>query len=121
MSELHTVEHTVEGRGAVPGENYSKGTRSAQKDWTIKGLPSETVTVAREAAKASGMKINAWVSQALSNAASEPKRENVQNLSKNHQDRIIDSEVESLRIKNEELVKTVNTLTALLAKSHLEK
>ena len=40
-----------------------------QRQWTIKGLPQETVEVTRAAAKRSGMKLNSWVSGTLKKAA----------------------------------------------------
>lgn len=37
--------------------------------WTLKGIPLQTKELSQKAAKASGMKLNAWVSTALQAAA----------------------------------------------------
>ncbi|MBF7012232.1 hypothetical protein QUC32_21535 [Novosphingobium resinovorum] len=118
MSDLQAVEATVAERGVPNRGTRGKGRGRAQKDWTIKGLSPETVEVAREAAKSSGMKINAWVSQALTDAACDVPRDREFDYDDRHHD-VAKSEIEKLRARNDELIQTVNTLSALLAKSYL--
>jgi hypothetical protein len=40
-----------------------------RQQWTLKGIATETISLVREASKAEGMKLNAWVDEALRSAA----------------------------------------------------
>ena len=108
---------------SAPRKNTRKGRRGAteksqnSKDWTIKGLPADTVDVARDAAKESGMKINAWVAQVFEKAASSPipePRSVLGGSEGKHPN--VESEIAWLRTRNEELHETVRNLSAALAK-----
>lgn len=89
------------------------------KDWTIKGLPNEIVEVSRAAAKKNGMKINAWVSRALNEAAHEkdefkPSDPGVQDTHSHYFESHILDEMAKLRAQNDDLVQTVNSMSAIL-------
>ncbi|OAN57456.1 hypothetical protein [Sphingobium sp. TCM1] len=120
MTDLQTVGNTVGERGLAEQGNVGKRKGFEQKDWTIKGLPAETVEGAREAAKSSGMKINAWVSKVLEDAFSNdvPLMGQGKSLS-DPSDTDMSREIDKLRSINEDLIRTVKTLSALLAKSEL--
>ncbi len=93
------------------------------KDWTIKRLAPETIEITREAARLSGMKINAWVGKALQEAAatrdaplagdSAYDRDNARELEKS-----ILEEIAQLRAQNADLVETVNSISAILLKMY---
>ncbi|TCM19596.1 hypothetical protein EDF56_103239 [Novosphingobium sp. PhB165] len=121
MSDLQAVDITVVERGVPKQGTHGKSPERAHQDWTIKGLPTEAVSVAREAAKASGMKINAWVSHALTEAAQDIGKKCHEGLAESSENEFANIEIKKLRERNEELIQTVNTLTALLAKSALNK
>lgn len=95
-------------------KNPSNG---SQKDWTIKGLPLESVEIARDAARDSGMKINAWVAQVFADAGKGklPRRLHVETESSGAEIDI-DDELKILRIQNDKLVQTINNLSAAIAK-----
>lgn len=96
------------------------------KDWTIKRLSPATIDVTREAARRSGMKINAWVGKALERAAtgsevshgtvSAPDPSKVLKLEES-----IFHEISRLRAQNEDLVQTVNSMSAILLKMYTAK
>lgn len=96
------------------------------KDWTIKRLSPETIEVTREAARLSGMKINAWVGKALEAAAA---TRNAENEDSDHADqektfqleRSILQEIAQLREQNADLVQTVNSMSAILLKMYTGK
>ena len=91
---------------------------SAPRQWTLKGMPTETVEVTRDAAKRSGMKLNAWVSKALEQAASS----NVQHLSlsdgRSSEEFVayIKDEISQLRAQTEDMKNTVNSMSSILLK-----
>jgi hypothetical protein len=92
------------------------------RDWTIKSLPPETVEISREAAKRSGMKINAWVGRALQSAAIGDPSETltlgdgaVQIVDLEHS---ILREIAALRLQNENLTQTVNSISSMLLKMY---
>lgn len=95
------------------------GIATDSKDWTIKGLPNETVEVSRAAAKKNGMKINAWVSRALNEAANETADKGLRdrNFTDAHshgfESHLLD-EMAKLRAQNDDLVQTVNSMSAIL-------
>jgi len=97
------------------------------RQWTLKGLAPETVEVSRGAAKRSGMKLNAWVSRALEQAATG-------NVSLPDDGRKTDTDVEGvatlqriseeilrLRAQNEDMRNTVNTMSSILLKLCAER
>src|SRR5271168_2273065 len=50
-------------------EHQKRPSGVAGAGWTLKGVPSETVEMTRQAARMRGMKIGAWVADALRQAA----------------------------------------------------
>jgi hypothetical protein len=91
------------------------------RQWTLKGLAPETVEVSREAAKRSGMKLNAWVSRALEHAAAPEsglqREESHDTLSApEHTVQRIKEELLRLRAESNEMRSTVNTMTQILLK-----
>ncbi len=58
-------EHSQSEIERVPSKARSQ---EVGRQWTIKNLSPETVEVTRDAAKRSGMKINAFINQALERA-----------------------------------------------------
>lgn len=118
MPDLHAQEtprSAKKGQAGSPAKvSEDKG---KQKDWTIKGLPVEAVDIARDSARASGMKINAWVSQAFTEAATGglPRRQEGDHaLHSGSFD--MDFELRKLRVQNDELLQTINNLSAAIAK-----
>jgi hypothetical protein len=116
MTDLHPV-----GSNQSAGNNHNKKkdqSAELQQDWTIKSLPAETVQVTREAAKRSGMKINAWVSRALADAACDSINGNFSQLTlrpesiENH----ILEEITKLREQNEALKQTIDSMSTILLK-----
>jgi hypothetical protein len=99
----------------------------SSRQWTLKGLAPETVEVSRDAAKRSGMKLNAWVSRALEQAAtdfgtlpaSEEKSEAV--LPDSVMIQHIKEELVRLRAQNEDMRNTVNTMSSVLLKLCAER
>ncbi len=98
------------------GRSHNQGSDCRQ--WTIKGLPSETVEVSREAAKRSGMKLNSWVGMALQKAAETPmpNKEAALEVSKDVELRLIKEELARIRAQGEVLESTVNSISAILIK-----
>lgn len=94
-------------------------TITTSKDWTIKALPADVVEQTRQEARRSGMKINAWVTNALRSAASPPRVHNsvTPRLS---DDRIAEFEkgileqLKNLQQRNEELTHTINSMSSML-------
>ena len=75
--------------------------------------------ISRIAAKENGMKINAWVSRALNDAASEPtKNQNLIETPSTESARQIDQhileEISKLRMQNDDLVQTINSMSSIL-------
>lgn len=116
MTDLHPV-----GSSQSAGKSNNKKTDQSaeqQQDWTIKGLPAETVQVTREAAKRSGMKINAWVSRALADAACDSiNGDNSQFTvrSESIENHILE-EITKLREQNEALKQTIDSMSTILIK-----
>lgn len=120
MSDL---QHSESSRSESQ-KKRTKKTSDQPKDWTIKGLPADTVEITREAAKQNGMKINAWVSRALYEAATEvsherdfPASHGGVEVAQYH----LSDEISRLRRQNEELIQTVTNMTNILAKMYAEK
>jgi hypothetical protein len=99
--------------------------QSTSRQWTLKGLAPETVNVSREAARRSGMKLNAWVSRALEQAAmgtdgNSPvdSHEDPFTYPPNSGDTLqyIKEELVRLRAQNEDMRSTVNTMSSILLK-----
>lgn len=97
--------------------------KNEARDWTIKSLSPETVEVSREAARKSGMKINAWVSKALESAATEPvvvtrgnRVSDDAEIMKLEQS--ILKEISDLKAQNESLVQIVNSISSTLLKMY---
>ena len=116
------VQTSIDARSA-PRKNTRKGRRganqpnSSSKDWTIKGLPADTVDIARDAAKESGMKINAWVAQVFEHAAHSGPPQAIRTANMKNSSAInVDDEIAWLRSRNEELHETIRNLSAALAK-----
>lgn len=96
------------------------------RQWTLKGLAPETVQVSRDAAKRSGMKLNAWVSRALEKAANSEEEWSATTNPRSESDAAPDTERDDiqairkeilrLRAENESMVKTVNTMNTILLK-----
>jgi len=97
------------------------------RQWTIKGLNSQTVDVSREAAKRSGMKINAWISQALETAAAEILPDSADGEDSDDAPMIdshgqesavqhLQRELARLRADNEDMRKTVKLMNDILLK-----
>jgi len=109
-------------QGGAENATHASSQQEA-RDWTIKSLSSETVEVSREAARRSGMKINAWVSKALESAASEPatthrvshSTDDVEIVKLEHS---ILKEISDLKAQNESLVQTVNSISSMLLKMY---
>lgn len=118
MSDLQAVAGAVAERGDTRRNAPSQTKDKGQRDWTIKGLPSQTVDVAREAASASGMKINAWIGQIINESAEKINKHTVYDVA-SHTDgsEYNHSEIGKLRSQNEDLVRTVSRLSAMLAKT----
>ncbi|MEG3088015.1 hypothetical protein [Sphingomonas sp. PB4P5] len=101
--------------------------RSDSRQWTLKGLAPETVEVSRDAAKRSGMKLNAWVSRALSQAATgannQPANGDSSANSREGDETIqrIQEELVRLRAQNEDMRNTVNTMSGILLKLCADK
>ena len=91
--------------------------KANSKDWTIKGLRSEAVDIARDAAKESGMKINAWVAQVFEQAAqgSIPQPKFSAEMTDQSRPRVED-EIAWLKARNDELHETIRNLSTALAK-----
>lgn len=124
MSNLQSLNVTRPQRSRSKRQSAAKITNEGigSKDWTIKGLPSETVDVTREAAKRSGMKINAWVSKALETAAlSEPTPSAISQPQGDQRDSHILDELAKLRSQNDDLVQTINSMSAILLKMYTAK
>ncbi|WP_394439283.1 hypothetical protein ACGGKE_00975 [Sphingobium naphthae] len=125
MSDLQSLDVTRAKRSRSKRTSAAKISHegAASKDWTIKGLPSETVNISREAAKRSGMKINAWVSKALETAASDDAMPSFANAMQTHNpqfDAHIIEEIAKLRMQNEDLAQTINSMSALLLKMYVK-
>jgi len=88
------------------------------RQWTIKGLPPETVEVSREAAKKSGMKLNSWVGMALQRAAESPTSTSTgtSDTSKADELKLIKEELARIRAQGEALESTVNSISSILLK-----
>jgi hypothetical protein len=91
------------------------------RQWTLKGLAPETVEVSREAAKRSGMKLNAWVSRALEQAAAPEtgvRSEESRSLVSAPEDTVrqMKEELVRLRAESDEMRSTVNTMSQILLK-----
>jgi hypothetical protein len=96
------------------------------RQWTLKGLAPEIVEVSREAAKRSGMRLNAWVSRALEQAAVPQSATPCQATSDTptaSSDMVqrIQEEVLRLRAESTEMRKTVDTMSQILLKLMAEK
>jgi hypothetical protein len=114
----------LEGKRRVRSKpkNVQSNTAAVSRDWTIKSLAPETVEVTREAAKRSGMKINAWVGQALEAAASVPvstrTRTHVSDSEMVQLEHSILKEISDLKAQNANLVQTVNSISSMLLKMY---
>ena len=121
MTDLNPV-----GSSASAHKNIQKNKKIGadnQQDWTIKGLPAETVESTRAAARSSGMKINAWVGRALAEAASDVAQ-NAQAAARvppESADQYILEELAKLRQQNEALRQTVDSMNIILLKMCAER
>lgn len=120
MSDLQALETSRSAPNQSDlGKSRPARSRKNQisKDWTIKGLPAEAVEVARDAARESGMKINAWVANVFEQAAQErlPTPSPAREVELSHYLNA-DDEIRRLRARNEELFQTVSNLSQALAK-----
>lgn len=101
--------------------------QDSPRQWTLKGLAPETVEVSRDAAKRSGMKLNAWVSRALEQAATGsvvlPQNSTKPAVDSQGIDTIqrISEEILTLRAQNEDMRNTVNTMSSILLKLCAER
>lgn len=69
------------------------------------------------------MKINAWVSKALATAASDDTTANIANAMQTHNaqfDAHILEEIAKLRLQNEDLAQTINSMSAILLKMYVK-
>ena len=110
----------------VPSNDTVPDRAEAPRQWTLKGLAPGTVEVSREAAKRSGMKLNAWVSRALEQAAGpdHPTTEReVEPDAPVGSDavQLIQAELVRLRAESAEMRKTVETMTQILLKLCADK
>ncbi|MFA5964645.1 MAG: hypothetical protein WC804_11565 [Sphingomonas sp.] len=109
------------------GSSYQVNDRhESSRQWTIKGLAPETVEVSRDAAKRSGMKLNAWVSRALERAATNggvPAEGTQAKQPPSDVETIqhIRNELERLHIQTEDMKNTMQTMTAILLKLCAQK
>jgi hypothetical protein len=113
----------TDGCAPVPNltAEMSLGRSEPSRQWTIKGLAPETVEVSRDAAKRSGMKLNAWVSRALANAAigADPTNQVSTALNSNipsDKIEVIMEELLRLRAESEDMKNTVNSMSSILLK-----
>jgi hypothetical protein len=123
MTDVQPLEGSrlVRSRAERNPESTSEG--NASRDWTIKKLPSETIEVSREAARQHGMKINAWVSRALHEAASTPIRSDLDSGGEISSkvarlEKSIFDEIAQLKAQNADLAETVNSMSAILLKMY---
>jgi hypothetical protein len=124
MSNLNPAS-THSSDGCVPESASALEMPLARSDtsrqWTLKGLAPETVEVSRDAAKRSGMKLNAWVSRALANAAvgadftGQASAALNSNIS-NDKIEVIMDELLRLRAESEDMKNTVNSMSSILLK-----
>lgn len=100
-----------------------------RRQWTLKGIPPGAVDQTREAAKRSGMKLNAWVTQALYKAVEGAQMDDDAKGSsaKTDNERIEDLEVyikESLvdlRRRTEEIESSMKAINAFLVRMYTER
>lgn len=128
MSDVQPLGATrrVRTTGGNARDKKNIGTENESKDWTIKSLSPEAIDVSREAAKRSGMKINAWVGRALMSAASEPAAVSGSTIPSGVRDDremvkleySILKEISDLKTQNENLVQTVNSISSMLLKMY---
>lgn len=124
MSNLNPASmHLTDGCAPVPDLKLERplGRSETSRQWTLKGLAPETVEVSRDAAKRSGMKLNAWVSRALANAAVSPDSTSQASAALNldiSNDKIdgIMEELLRLRAESKDMKNTVNTMSSILLK-----
>lgn len=118
-SQLERLEHPAETRSG----KISLPTNQSQ-DWTIKGLPKETVEISREAAKNNGMKINAWVSKALNQAASKEHvdvpRAHETDSDESFREHVL-QQLEKIKERDNDLIATVNSMSAILLKLYAKE
>lgn len=118
------TEETTRAPFSTKISGIERETPSTTRQWTIKGLNNETVDVSREAARRSGMKLNAWISQALESAAHQsPSSEILINESnrdlhaENENDvQNLKRELDQLRADNEAMKKTVKLINDIILK-----
>lgn len=94
------------------------------RQWTLKGIPQDTVEISREAARLSGMKLNSWVGKALMSAAN-PVVEEAQSPSDTELARrvveleeYIRHELSSLREQQGHIESTMNGISSMLIKMY---
>lgn len=101
--------------------------QEASRQWTLKGLAPETVEVSRDAAKRSGMKLNAWVSRALEQAAMGNSGGSVREANasaprvEGETIQHIKEELVRLRAQSEDMRKTMDTMSSILLKLCAER
>lgn len=125
MSDVQPLEGKRRVRSK--GGNLEKArSDNDTRDWTIKSLSPETVEVSREAARRSGMKINAWVGKALEAAAASeiPVGAMSGDTTNRNDNEVIQleqsilREISDLKAQNESLVQTVNGISSMLIKMY---
>ncbi|MFW2342042.1 hypothetical protein [Brevundimonas sp.] len=97
----------------------TEGRAEETRQWTIKGLPAETVEVSRDAARKSGMKLNSWIRQALETAAEVEQSTTPARLSKGTPQsdlEVVEQELARVREKTAHLEATVNNLSSIMLK-----
>lgn len=121
------TRHVRTTGGSTRSDKRTPKVENTSKDWTIKSLSPEAIEVSRDAAKRSGMKINAWVGKALMSAATDPEAEKNSSDDRRaeHTDRemvklehSILKEISDLKSQNESLTQTVNSISSMLLKMY---
>jgi hypothetical protein len=121
MSNVQLAVAKRDGRQGGVRSGKAKPQAGNLRDWTIKSLPPETVEVSRDAARKSGMKINAWVGKALQNAADGTSASNASATATGeivNLEHSILREIAELKEQNLNLTETVNSISAMLLKMY---
>jgi len=126
---MQTAEDAAVSRSAATGTsaNASAPVADAEREsrqWTIKGLDPSTIEVTRDAAKRSGMKLNSFVSQALTKAAADTGSKAIEPCVDDLGSadlQVIKSELAKIREQGQQLESTINSISAILLKLCAEK